>query len=818
MKCRTLGVTAAATLALASSALLAQAAVPTAGAPPKAVAATPITPNGSWPTYHHDDAHTGFDGTQPSTATASAGWTSQTLDESVYGEPLVYQGIVYVATLNNTVYALNQTDGTVVWSTNLRAPETGGWQCGNVSPQGILGTPVIDPATGRIYAATLGSDDVYRLEGLNLATGAEELDTVITTPAAGFDWTIEQERGALAVRNGFVYVPFGGRAGDCGNYHGYVFAVPTNGTPVTHYYQTPGAGAGFWNAGGMVVDDSTGNVFNTSGNGVSNGCDANSNGTPVFENDAVVEFSSTLTHLGAFIPQDWQANWCGNDQDLGSASMVLISPTLAFQAGKWGNGFLVNPQALAGMDGQLYPSPKPAAYSSVDVCFGNNSDANFGSYSYSAPYVYLSCDGHGLVGLKVTTTTPVSFSACGSTCSSPTWKAGGTTSFGPPIVAGNAVWAISTGGGGLYGFDATTGAQIYHSGGFGATHFSTPSEAGGQIFVGADNVVMSFNMLGGCRSVSGSASPTSTASVGTTVTVTATASGCQNPLYQFWLLAPGAGAYQMVQAYSATRTFAWNTTGLAPGSYRFSIWVRDTSSSGIYGNQFGRWDAYDNSVVETLVVPACTGPLSVMASPASPAGVGTGVTITARATGCPDPNPLYQFWYLAPGASAYHMAQAYSSSNTFSWSTAGIAPGTYHFSIWARDASSTGAFGNQFGRWDTYNNGLTYALSTCSSLSVRVSPASPAAAGTTVTVTAQASGCPNPSPLYQFWILAPGGTSYQVAQAYSTNGTFTWSTGGLATGTYRFSVWVRDANSGGVQGNQFGTWDAYNNNTTYLLS
>ncbi len=207
--------------------------------------ATAITPNGSWPTYHHDDGHTGFDSSQPAAITATTGWTSLGLDGSVYGEPLVYQGIVYVATLNNTVYALNQTDGSQVWSTHLRAPETTGWSCGNVSPQGILGTPVIDPATGRIYAATLGSDDVYRLEGLNLTTGLEELNTVITTPTPAFDWHIQQERGALAVRNGYVYVPMGGRAGDCGPYHGYIYAVPTNGTVVTHFYQTPGDGAGF---------------------------------------------------------------------------------------------------------------------------------------------------------------------------------------------------------------------------------------------------------------------------------------------------------------------------------------------------------------------------------------------------------------------------------------------------------------------------------------------------------------------------------------------------------------------------------------------
>ena len=646
--------------------------------PNHVAAATAITPNGTWSVYHHDDGHTGNDSTQPSAATARTGWTSPALDESVYGEPLVYNGIVYVATLNNTVYALNQTDGSVAWSRNLRAPETGGWGCGNVSPQGILGTPVIDQATGRIYAATLGSDDVYRLEGLNLTTGVDELDTVITTPASGFDWTIEQERGALAVRNGYVYVPFGGRAGDCGTYHGYVFAVPTDGSAVTHYYQTPGAGAGFWNAGGMVVDDSTGDVFNTSGNGVSSGCNANANGTPVYENDAVVAFSPTLAHLGAFIPQDWQNNWCGNDADLGSASMVLISPTLAFQSGKWGDGFLVNPQALGGMDGQLYPNPKPATYSGAAVCYGNTSDANFGSYAYSAPYVYLSCDGHGLVGLKVTATSPVSFSGCDSSCASPTWRAGGTTSFGPPIVAGNAVWAVSTGGGGLYGFDAGTGAQIYHSAGFGATHFTTPSEAGGQIFVGSGNAVRSFDMVSGCVTAGVSPDKASPQTRGVTITFTATSTGCAGPQYEYWFKLP-SGSYALARAYGGA-TLAWDTHGAPIGTYQVIVWVRQTGSSASY-------ETY--ALISYTLNSDCTA-AGVTPDKASPQARGATVTFTAT-SGCN--NPQYEYWFKLPSGS-YVLTHAYDGA-TLAWNTTGAPAGTYQVIVWVRDVGESVS-------WDTY--------------------------------------------------------------------------------------------------------------------
>lgn len=473
---------------------------------------TPITPNGSWPVYHHDDAHSGADPATNVVASVRSGWTSGALDGQVYASPLIYRGIVYEATLNNTVYALNQTDGTVVWSHHFYAPESrpngtpGGWVCGNATPQGILGTPVVDPSTNRIYAVTLsGVDDLYRLEGLNLATGVSEITTTITTKAlTGFDWTIQQQRGALAVSNGTVYVPFGGRAGDCGSYHGWVFAVPTNGAATTSNYATPGVGAGFWAAGGVVVDDVTGKVFVTSGNGTGSGCNANGNGTPVFENDAVVRLSSTLAREDSFVPLDWQGDWCGNDQDLGSAAPLLISPSLMFQAGKWGTGFLVNPANLGGMDGQLFPPPSPQPYVEADVCFGNNSAATFASFAYAAPFVYVECEGRGLVALHLNVAAP-SFSPCDATCAAPDWHAGGSTTFGPPIVAAGAVWAASNSG--LYAYRAGTGVLIYHSASFGINRFVTPAEAGGQIFVPSGNVVRQFVMSFGVNQSSAAPAP-----------------------------------------------------------------------------------------------------------------------------------------------------------------------------------------------------------------------------------------------------------------------------------------------------------------------
>src|SRR2546430_6912346 len=152
----------------------AAAAAPIAPQHVSAAAATPITPNGAWTVYHHDPAHTGYDSSAPQATSATTGWVSPTMDASAYSEPLVYNGVVYASTSNNTVYALNQTDGTLVWSTHFGAPETTGWQCGNVNPTGILGTGVVDVAQSRFYVvAFLHQFESYYLYGLDLASRSE---------------------------------------------------------------------------------------------------------------------------------------------------------------------------------------------------------------------------------------------------------------------------------------------------------------------------------------------------------------------------------------------------------------------------------------------------------------------------------------------------------------------------------------------------------------------------------------------------------------------------------------------------------------------
>jgi hypothetical protein len=204
------------------------------------------------------------------------------------------------------------------------------------------------------------------------------------------------------------------------------------------------------------------------------------------------------------------------------------------------------------------------------------------------------------------------------------------------------------------------------------------------------------------------------------------------------------------------------------------------------------------------------------AAPASTAPVGTTVTFSASASGCP--NPLYQFWVLAPGSTTWQVLHAYSSTATFNWNTTGLAAGTYRYTVWVRDASSAGTGCNSLGCFDAYSPATSYTLTStpCASVTESAAPTSTTTRGTTVAFTASASGCPHP--LYQFWILTPGSTTWQIAQPYSTNATFNWSTTGLPAGTYRYTVWVRDASSTGTGSNSLGTFDAYFPATNYTLT
>ena len=315
-----------------------------------------------------------------------------------------------------------------------------------------------------------------------------------------------------------------------------------------------------------------------------------------------------------------------------------------------------------------------------------------------------------------------------------------------------------------------------------------------------------------CTAVTESVTPAPPQLAGASVKFTANATGCPHPQYQFWVLPPGSHTWQIVQPFSTSNTFTWNTSGLAAGSYLYTVWARDTGSPGAC-SYLGCTDAFYPGTPYDLGTPPCTAVTDVP-SPAPPQASGSTITFTASATGCA--NPRYQFWILPPGGS-WKIVQPYSTSSTFTWTTSGLAPGNYLYTAWARDAGSGGAQCSSLGCNDAFFAALGFNLTrqACTSVSDTPSPAPPQVASTSITFTATSTGCPHP--LYQFWILAPGGT-WQVVQAYSASTTFTWSTLGLPAGNYLYTAWARDTSSTGTQCSFLGCNDAYFAALTFTLA
>ncbi len=204
---------------------------------------------------------------------------------NVYAQPLYIDGgsngpMIIAVTESNNVYALNATTGTVIWQrTDIGPPVTSGLPCGNISPTGITGTPVVDLASRRLFFDALidGTTKKHFIYSLDVDTGVTTpgwpVDVNATASYSGINFVslAQEERGGLALVNGIVYVAYSGYNGDCSTYHGWVVGVDINNPLDVGGWATTATGGGIWGHGGVASDGTnmfvvTGNTFNTGGN------------------------------------------------------------------------------------------------------------------------------------------------------------------------------------------------------------------------------------------------------------------------------------------------------------------------------------------------------------------------------------------------------------------------------------------------------------------------------------------------------------------------------------------------------------------------
>jgi hypothetical protein len=429
---------------------------------------TTPTSGGAWLTYGGNFARTSIDRTGPAFGhKPTATWTSPALDGPVYGEPLIYKGHVFVATQNDTVYALSAANGALAWSDHLAAPvPAGDLPCGNIAPTvGITSTMVIDPTSGRLFASAAmrsGSSIKHVVYAIDTATHHVVWSRDVDQP--GWTASAQLQRIGLALSSGNVIVGFGGNYGDCGDYHGWVVGVPESGTGTLLTYRVPtGRQGAIWAPAGATVDPA-GDIFVVTGNGDSGP------GQPFDHGNAVIELSPTLTERQYFAPANW-AQDNADDGDLGSTAAILLDDSRMFIVGKQQTAYLLDASKLGGIGGQL---------ASLNVCHSRGGNA------YESPDVYVVCISDGTIAqVRVG---PGATMARGWTWTSPTGEAGS------PTIAGGVLWTIAIGSSRLYGVDISTGATRYTLPLTTGTpqHFAAPSIAGGMVVVAGASYVEAF--------------------------------------------------------------------------------------------------------------------------------------------------------------------------------------------------------------------------------------------------------------------------------------------------------------------------------------
>jgi outer membrane protein assembly factor BamB len=421
-----------------------------------------------WPTYHHSADRSGLAAAGTTFSNVTATWNSGGLDGSVYAEPLYVGGRVLVATENNTIYAFDAASGTTLWQTHLAdAVQSSVLPCGNIGPTvGITGTPTVDTSSGTLYAAAMIARDAYELYAVDLATGIVVFHRPLDP--AGMDAAAAGQRGALALQQGRVYVPFGGRFGDCGNYRGQVVAASTSdpSAPLLAY-TTPARRAGIWAPGGVAMADD-GTLYVATGNGDANGADGRT--------EAVLALSPTLDEVSSWQPTDWRALDRG-DTDVGSVPPALLQDMgLVFQSGKNGTGYLLTLGALGGVGGEIAGGTVPAGCGGV-----------FGATAYASPMLYVPC-GSRVIALQIGSNPPTFTLA---------WRGpdeAGRPTVGSPIVAAGAVWDVDLAGQ-LFALDAASGAVRFQTTIPGQpAHFATLAFGGGQIYTATSGGVAAFQL------------------------------------------------------------------------------------------------------------------------------------------------------------------------------------------------------------------------------------------------------------------------------------------------------------------------------------
>lgn len=306
-------------------------------------------------TQHNDNARTGVNARETFLTPANVNSRhfgmlfKRAVDDQLYTQPLIAthvqvgggtRDLVYVTTVNNSVYAFDANDPEAtqpIWHVSFGTPanvHSTDFGCLDINGQmGIIGTPVIDKQRGVLYVVALtqtaGPSYIQRLHALDLATGADLPESPVVIQAEAFDPLMQNQRPALMLANGMVYV---GYASHCDKepYHGFLMAYDAKTlAPVSVFNTSPtGSEASIWQSGQGPSADDEGNVYVVTGNGSWDGVKNFS--------ESFLKLSPRLQLLDWFTPTN-HVDLDKHDTDLDSSGATIIPGThLVLGGGKEG--------------------------------------------------------------------------------------------------------------------------------------------------------------------------------------------------------------------------------------------------------------------------------------------------------------------------------------------------------------------------------------------------------------------------------------------------------------------------------------------------
>ena len=423
---------------------------------------------------------------------------------SVYAQPLYWRppgsaaGMLIVATEEDSVYALDARSGATIWRRSLGAPVArSDLPCGNVSPLGVTGTPVIDETSATLYldAAILRPDGPrHEIFALSLADGSIRPGWPLDVAKAlegKFHPDLQNQRGALALFAGKVFVPFSGHWGDCGAFHGYVVGVSTGAPGRAASFATRVQGGGIWGQGGLSSDGKS--LFAATGNGYA---------AEWGDSEAVLRLGPGLERpiepRDYFAPSNWR-ELDDRDLDLGGTAPAPIDVPGAnggrkfiLAIGKDGKAYLLDRDNLGGIGGALVVANVATNVAVASPAIWRSADGVFAALQGKGAHCPPDRPGQGLIVLKIRADPAPAIETA--------WCAA-VSGNGSPIVTttdGRAepiVFVLGAEGDNrLHAFRADTGEPLASPPEpmRGLRHFQTLIAAGGRLYVGADGTVYAF--------------------------------------------------------------------------------------------------------------------------------------------------------------------------------------------------------------------------------------------------------------------------------------------------------------------------------------